>query len=105
MGLWRRLKLQAKCSLDKKRNINKGTGGGPPGSPITTIEENVIAVLGDSAEPLENPYDDEGGYAEEIPLTPSVSCHVIICWWINWYVIIWYLSFKVKFTVLHSQVM
>ncbi|KAJ4440989.1 hypothetical protein ANN_10838 [Periplaneta americana] len=68
MGLWRRLKLQAKCSLDKKRNTNKGTGGGPPGSPITTIEENVIAVLGDSAEPLENPYDDEGGYAEEIPI-------------------------------------
>ncbi|XP_069685851.1 uncharacterized protein [Periplaneta americana] len=68
MGLWRQLKLQAKCSLDKKRNINTGTGGGPPGSPITTIEENVIAVLGDSAEPLENPYDDEGGYAEEIPI-------------------------------------
>ncbi|KAJ4444722.1 hypothetical protein ANN_06519 [Periplaneta americana] len=52
----------------KKRNINTGTGGGPPGSPITTIEENVIAVLGDSAEPLENPYDNEGGYAEEIPI-------------------------------------
>ncbi|KAJ4430457.1 hypothetical protein ANN_22673 [Periplaneta americana] len=68
MGLWRRLKLQAKCSLDKKRNTNKGTGGGPPGSPITTIEETVIAVLDDSAEPLENPYDDEGGYAEEIPV-------------------------------------
>ncbi|KAJ4447525.1 hypothetical protein ANN_09532 [Periplaneta americana] len=52
----------------KKRNTNKGTGGGLPGSPITTIEENVIAVLGDSTETLENPYDDEGGYAKEIPI-------------------------------------
>ncbi|KAJ4429042.1 hypothetical protein ANN_26038 [Periplaneta americana] len=66
--MWRRLTLQAKCSMDKKRNISKGTGGGPPGSPITTIEENVIVILADSAEPLENLYDDEEGYAEEIPV-------------------------------------
>lgn len=62
------IKAASEMQLGQEKNISKGTGGGPPGSPITTIEENVIAVLGDSAEPLENPYDDEGGYAEEIPV-------------------------------------
>ncbi|PSN42419.1 hypothetical protein C0J52_11738 [Blattella germanica] len=64
IGLWRRMKLQAKVNIDKKKKImRKGTGGGPPGSPLTSVEENVLALLGDSANPLENPYDDEGVYS------------------------------------------
>ncbi|PSN31323.1 hypothetical protein C0J52_26624 [Blattella germanica] len=61
IGLWRRMKLQAKVNIDKKKkkNMRKGTGGGPPGSPLTRVEENVLALLGDSA----NPYDDEGVYS------------------------------------------
>ncbi|KAJ4440380.1 hypothetical protein ANN_08521 [Periplaneta americana] len=67
--------------LGQERTISKETGDGPPGSPITTIEENVIVVLGDSAEPLKNPYDDEGGYAEiPIPVKETLTLDIpVLC--------------------------
>ncbi|XP_067011227.1 uncharacterized protein [Anabrus simplex] len=58
LGLWRRLKLQA------KRKISKTTGGGTPPSPLTPLDENVLEMLGNTGEPLDNPYDDEGEVAQ-----------------------------------------
>ncbi|PSN43753.1 hypothetical protein C0J52_06408 [Blattella germanica] len=65
IGLWRRMKLQAKSNVGQKESVNKGTGGGSPGSPLSKVDENVGVILGDSPNPLENPYDDEGEYSEE----------------------------------------
>ncbi|XP_066998384.2 uncharacterized protein [Anabrus simplex] len=58
LGLWQRLKLHAKSSLDDKRKKSK-TGGGPPPSPLSPLVENMLVVLGNSGEPLGNPYNNE----------------------------------------------
>lgn len=51
------MKIEAKKEADSRRRSANLTGGGPPPTSLSNSTETVLALLGNSIQPLENPDD------------------------------------------------
>jgi hypothetical protein len=60
------MKHKAKKSLAADKVQRLKTGGGTFVSQVDTIDEKLIQLLGHRAVPLDNPFDGDAGYCNEV---------------------------------------
>jgi len=85
-------KRAKKASADDKVEVMR-TGGGSYVPQVGSVEEKLLAVLGNRAQPLANPFDSDALFHPQPPPTPGMLNQVALMfdtlsWWLCYIVVL-----------------
>ena len=63
---WDNLKSKAKKQVAEAKRVHRRTGGGTPPKAADPISDIVVSVTSDEINPLENAFDDDAEYNNEV---------------------------------------